>query len=397
MRFPQDQATKAWRAQAITGRAGCAGDWGLGIGDWGLRPGQRPRNSACHSQKLKLCSGGCKRALARAALLLEVVLSMAILVSALGVFGAQLVSGLRATQAADLRTRAGALVERVLGLVEYDPEMQDRLLTEEHIENEFGDDLPGWTYQIDFKPVEEVAGLGQICISVLFESEDDVRSDVRGGRLLGQAFLLKATRAKINLVDDFGLPQEKVDEIAALMPEGFDPTDFDPQKLIALAREDPQMIMSLLPALLPLIQQYLGQSGSLPTGFQLPAGLGGLLDGSMPGGDATGALSPQELAELEALGAGLIGGGGRGGPGGGQTRGALRPPGGGPPPGAGSVTPRSGGRGARGGQSGGGGSSGGRSGRGARPAPGGAGGGQHYTIEDLMRLRDQLQTQQGGG
>jgi hypothetical protein len=324
----------------------------------------------------------------RAALLLEVVLAMAILVSALGVFGAQLVGGLRSTEAADLRTRADALVERVLGLVEYDPDMQDRLLTEEHLDGDFGDQYPGWTYEIDFKPIEEVAGLGQIRISVLYESEDDMRRDVRGGRVLGEMVLLKAARAKINLVNDFGVPQDKVDEIAGLMPDDFDPTDFDPQKLIALAKEDPQLVMNLLPALVPLLQQYLSQGGSLPADFQLPTGLNGLL-----GGGSTADLSPEELSELEALGAGLIGGGGSAG--GGRSGGAVRPPGGRPPPGAGSVTPRAGGRGARGGQSGAGAPRGGRSGRGVQPPQGGPATGQHYTIEDLMRLRDQLQ--QGGG
>ncbi len=314
----------------------------------------------------------------RAALLLEVVLAMAIMVGALGIFGAQLVSGLRATEAADLRTRAGALLERVLGLVEYDPELQDRLLTEERFENEFGDDLPGWFYEIEFKPIEEVAGLGQIRISVLYQSEDDARTGA-GGRLLSQAVLLKAARPKINLVEDFGLPADKLDEITALLPEGLDPTDFDPQRLIALVNADPQLIISLLPALVPLLQQYFGQGGSLPGEFQLPSGFG-----------------PQEQAELEEAVGGLLGGrAGRGGAG-------VSAPAGGPPPGGGTVTPRAGGRGRSGQQgagvqSGGTRSGGGRSGRAGQPAiRQGSGPGGQYTIEDLMRLREELQSQGGG-
>ncbi|HOO18147.1 MAG TPA: hypothetical protein PLU99_13715 [Phycisphaerae bacterium] len=316
----------------------------------------------------------------RAALLLEVVVAMAIMVGALGVLGAQLVSGLRATEAADLRTRAGALLERVLGLVEYDPELQDRLLTEERFENEFGDDLPGWFYEIEFKPIEEVAGLGQIRISVLYQSEDDARSGA-GARLLSQTVLLKAARAKINLVEDFGLPADKLEEITALLPEGLDPTDFDPQRLIALAKADPQLIISLLPALVPLLQQYFGQGGGLPGDLQLPGG-----------------FSPQDLADLEEAAGALLGGGAGGGRGGA----GVRPPPGGPPPGASTVTPRAGGRG-RGGQSGAGIQSGGtrtgggRSGRAPQPAlRQGSGPGGQYTIEDLMRLREELQSQGGG-
>jgi hypothetical protein len=330
----------------------------------------------------------------RGALLLEVVLAMAILVAALGVFGAQLVSGLRMTETADLRTRAEAMLERVLALSEYDPEMQDLLLSEERTDGDFGDEYPGWTWEIDFLPIEEVAGLGQVRISVLYRSPDDVGRDSRGPQLVGQAVMLKAARAKINLVDDFGLPTEKVDELAALMPEEFDPTDFDPQKLIELATTDPQMIMTLLPALVPLLQQYFGQSG-LPAGLEIPGGLEGLM-GGLQSGDATGGLTQEQLGQLEGLAGELTGGGGRGGAGGHQG-GAVKPPGGGPPPGAGSVTPRGGqGRGGRGGAAGRGGQAGGGSGGGAQKPPGaGAGGQPQYTIEDLMRMRDELQ--KGGG
>jgi len=104
---------------------------------------------------------------------------MAILVAALGVFGAQLVSGLRMTETADLRTRAEAMLERVLALSEYDPEMQDLLLSEERTDGDFGDEYPGWTWEIDFLPIEEVAGLGQVRISVLYRSPDDVGRDSR--------------------------------------------------------------------------------------------------------------------------------------------------------------------------------------------------------------------------
>jgi hypothetical protein len=115
--------------------------------------------------------------------------------------------------------------------------------------------------------------------------------------------LLKAQPATIDLAADFGIPEEQLEMIAALSPiEGLDPTALDP---LAIASMDPEMLMQMLPALLPLLQQFGGVE--LPPDF-----------------------SPEMLQDLLSNGGlegltGMLSGGGGGGPGGPGGRGGGGP------------------------------------------------------------------------
>jgi hypothetical protein len=314
-----------------------------------------------------------KQPVCRAALLLEVVIALVIMVSALGVLGAQLTGGLRMTAEADDWTRAAALVDRMLALVELDPDLQELILQEQVLDGEFGDRFPGWFWEIEFQPIEQVPGLGQIRLTILYQEDIENQDNAKGARIIRQVALLKGERAKIDLVEDFGMDEMQVEQLLAAMPTvGFDPSAMDPQVLIMLATQDPEMLLQMLPALAPLLQRYFG--AAIAAG-ELPAGLSG--DGGDAGLPPTGGLSPDDLAGLLD---GLAGGGGGGAqlPGVGGQPGAGRR--GGAAPGAGADTTRR--PGAR---------------RGGA-APGGTGGGgstnqPRYTIEDLMRLRDEM----GGG
>jgi hypothetical protein len=311
-------------------------------------------------------------------LLLEVVIALVIMVSALGVLGAQLAGGLRMTAEADDWTRAAALVDRMLALVELDPDLQDLILQEQVLDGEFGDGFPGWFWEIEFQPIEQVPGLGQIRLTILHQEDPENQDNAKGARIVRQVALLKGERAKLDLAQDFGMDEMQVEQLLAAMPTvGFDPSAMDPQVLIMLATQDPEMLLQMLPALAPLLQRYFGQAiaaGELPGGLSGDGGAGG--DAGLP---STGGLSPDDLAGLLD---GLVGGGGGGAqlPGVGGQPGAGRRGGAAPGADAGTGTTRR--PGARRG--------------GAAPGGAGAGGNANqprYTIEDLMRLRDEM----GGG
>ncbi|MFH1747570.1 MAG: hypothetical protein ABIG44_11055 [Planctomycetota bacterium] len=331
-----------------------------------------------------------------AALLLEVVVALTIMVSAMGVLGAQLVNGVRLTADADRLTRAAALTDRLLALVEMDPEMQESLLLEEQADGEFGDQYPGWFWEIEFQPVESVEGLGQVRVAVLYQEDPGRIDSDDGATLIRQVVLLKAAPGRVDLVEDFGMDELQVEELTALLPlADFDPSAVDPQMLVAALTENPELLLELLPELMPLLQQYMANSG----------GLAGMMEGGIPfsPGDLAGQLGglegmigeepkkdgddvggkdtlPGDMPAVDGFpgmrdqGMGGAARGGRGTRGGG--RGGDAQPGGRGGRGGGSGDAQPGGRGDRG--------------SGAQDGP------PRYTIEDLMRMRDEM-TRQGGG
>jgi hypothetical protein len=399
----------------------------------------------------------------RAALLLEVVVALAVLVAAMGALGAALVRGLRLTEEADRRTRAAALADRLLALVELDPLMQDRLLRETQTDGDFGHQYPGWFWQMAFEPTE-IAGLGLVRVEVLYQEDVDQPDRSEGAVPVRQIALLKAAPGRIDLAKDFGMSEEQVSELATLLPiSDFDPTALDPQALVALVTENPEALLELLPTLMPLLEEFaakggtgsgtaLGPGGMFAQLGQESGGEGGDLAGQLRaalGGAGAGAgqgtlddlmrLSQEIGAEaagptgMSAVSPGGLAGGGRGallpggrradrgggaagqpgaprGAEGRQGRAALAPgrrggdagsdagrgPRAGGTPGAG--TPPRGvarGEGRRG--TGGGASPRGAAGQGNAPrGTAGQGNQPQHTIEDLLRMRDEMQRQQGG-
>ena len=296
----------------------------------------------------------------RSALLLEVLLSLAIMVSALGVLGAQLAGGLRMTADMDRLTRAAELTDRILALIELDPAMQEAIQMEQEIDGEFGDQFPGWFWQMTLEPTE-VDGLGLVHVEILHQDDIARQDSVDGAKLVRSVSLLRASPGRIDLVADFGMDEDQVAELATLLPiPDFDPNNVDPQALMAFATENPETLLELLPALMPLLQQFAG------TGVA-PGGGGSGLEGLTGSGSEFGQAELEELLRL-----------------GGDTGAQPAAPGvagGGAPPARGgrsTTTPRAGG---------------GRQGGGASDTS--SGGQPRYSIEDLMRMRDEMQ--QGGG
>ncbi|MFO0840349.1 MAG: hypothetical protein U1D55_17715 [Phycisphaerae bacterium] len=251
----------------------------------------------------------------RAALLLEVVVALTILVAAMGILGAQLVGGLKLTGYAEQQARANQLTDRILALLELDPEKIQQLATETHAEGDFGTQYPGFLWRTTIEPITDVAGLGLVTVEILYDASGSKTSDIEAARVVRSVHLLKSAPGRVDLENDFGVDSEQIEQITQMVPiPGFDPKQLDPQAIVSL---DPTQLLELLPQLLPLLQQFGGQA---------PPGLEGLLAGGPP--------SPEQIQELlrqRLSGATPDGGGGApGGPGRGGFPGAGAPNGGSP-------------------------------------------------------------------
>ncbi|MBK8914600.1 MAG: hypothetical protein IPM64_08355 [Phycisphaerales bacterium] len=333
--------------------------------------------------------GGCsgRRSRRRAALLLEVVVALTIVVAALGLLGGQIAGGLKLVQDAEVQTRAGEMGDRLLALLELDQELQKRIFVDNDMDGEFGEEYPGWFWQIQLEPAA-TEGLGIVTLSVLFDEKRG--EDIGEGRVVRRLHMLKADPGRINFESDFGVPLEQIQTVTqgALIP-GFDPTAFDPQALLSLP---PEQLLGLIMQLMPLLQQ-------------LPGGAG-ILSQFGAGGEG-GPASPEQFREmLQGVAAGgaipALPGAAPRAPAGSRDSGGNRDSAAGDlapdvvspqplTPAAPTVRPGNRGGAPRGGaMPGGAGGAGNRGGGGSRGTTiqTGGGGEPRYTLEDLIRMRD---------
>lgn len=288
----------------------------------------------------------------RAALLLEVVVALTILVAAMGMLGAQLSGGLKITENARQQTRAAQLADRIMALIELDMQIAELLIDESQADGDFGEQFPGYFWRTLIETTE-IEGLGLATIEILHNPDPESYDDIDGAKLIRRMHMLKAVPARIDLEVDFGLTEEQVTLLTESLPlADFDPQAVDPQ---ALAAMDPEILLQMLPALMPLLQRF---------GAALPGQ--GAAGGAIPG-----------IGDLNAL---LGGAGGAGGAGGGdpaqmeQIRNMIQQQLGGQiDPAALDALLRNAGSGA-----------------GGAPTPRAGGGGRGgFTIEDLNRLRNE--------
>lgn len=356
----------------------------------------------------------------RAALLLEVVIALTVMVAAMGFLCAQLAGGMNMTTLAEEQFRATQLTDRMLALVQFDPDIQRRIAEEQLVEDDFsyddgGNAYPGWFWRVTLTPVEpDMEDIGLVTIEILHQRDAAHPESLEGAAVVRQVALLKAAPAQIDLVADGGLTEAAAEQLRQTIPiPDFDPRAMDFQKLMSMNQED---MLGLASAVMGLAGQ--AGAGSDLSGFLSLLRNMGMQANEMPGGGnpfGGGELPPgsEEIVERirEAMAEQGVSppGGVQAGPraGRGPGRGAM--PGGGTMPPPGGFTP-GGPRGNRGGAPGG---PGGGPAPGGRPgnrggAPGGGGGGRpgigqgsgpdgSYTLEDLIRMRDEYERNKGGG
>ncbi|MBL8878240.1 MAG: hypothetical protein JNG88_03890 [Phycisphaerales bacterium] len=383
------------------------------------------------------------------ALLLEVVVSLAIMVAALGLIGAQLNGGLKMTAQAETTTRAAELSDRMLALLELDPQMSQRIFQERRSDGDFGTEFPGYLWRANVEKTD-VDGLGLVTLEILYQNDSERPTDFDGAKVVRSLHLLKSDPGRIDLGKDFGVPAQALEAVGPQMSmiPGLDPTQFDPQALAALP---PQELFAVLAQLLPILQQ----AGIVPPGMEIDPnmspdqiaemiqamveGQGGLPGMGDQGGEGDGAAGqlpgaggaqPPRGRSQATPGRGRSGSsgvvatpranrgvgantqnsaGGSDASGGARNNTGTRTGSGGRGSGSGGsgttlddlrrMSPGSGNSGGNRGSNGNaGGNSGGTRGRSGNNGSGGnTGSGQpRYTIEDLMRMRDEANRSRGG-
>jgi hypothetical protein len=214
-------------------------------------------------------------------LLLEVVVALTIMVAAMGILGAQLASGIRMTQEAEQQTRAAQLTDRMLALLELDPNTVARFVTERQADGDFGEQHPEWFWRAyaeeleETEELEEQRRLSRVTIEILHQPGVGEDADIEEARIVRRVHMLKAAPAMIDLADDFGVPADKVETITELIA-GIAPDAINENGEIDLR----------------VLMQYTGAEDL----FALLPMLAGMTDGGFGGGDLAGLLGGQGLS-----------------------------------------------------------------------------------------------------
>jgi hypothetical protein len=218
----------------------------------------------------------------RAVLLLEIIVALSIMVFALGVISAQLVGGLRMIEEVDEQTRAIQFTDRMLAVLELDPEAIAKIGEEQQIDGDFGRQHEGWFWRATLIPIPAMVGLGQVSLEILHQEDPTKLRTIEGARVVRAVRLLKAAPQPIDVVADFGVPEEQAALFAETSPfPEINPGALDPQLIAQLIT--PETLMEILPVLMPLLAQMSG--GQLPQDLS-PEDLIGMLNGERPGGPA---------------------------------------------------------------------------------------------------------------
>lgn len=239
----------------------------------------------------------------RGVALLEVVISLGILLVAMGVVGMTFRNGQYHVELAERMTRGMLMTERLI--VELDTNILDMEEREQsgwfyNAEHEIDEAIPGMSWQVEINPSDRIDGMLEIDINIYMESEGQ-RQNILYTRIF------RAVPQGIDFERDFGLDEEQIQQLTDAIPGGsqlFDPNNFDPR---ALAQLDLDTLVELLPTLiqafganiaqgqldqiiqavesgdLGALQNIAGQAG----GTGLP-GLGGSGRGNQNGGNQNG-------------------------------------------------------------------------------------------------------------
>lgn len=189
----------------------------------------------------------------RAAALLEVVLSLGLLVLAMGIVGIVFKNGHDNVIMAEEMSRAMLLTDRLIA--EFDTKILDEDMRE--YVGYFGEEAPaGMSFRVELNPSEQIPGMLEVDIGI-FKGDPSGPEDQLDRILSTRVF--RAQPMGIDFERDFGLDQEQIQQITDAIPGGaqvLDPTNFDPR---ALASLDLDTLIELLPT---LVQAFGGQFGS---------------------------------------------------------------------------------------------------------------------------------------
>ncbi len=189
----------------------------------------------------------------RGAMLLEVVVSLGILLVAMGVIGLAFNNGRQKVEFAERMIRAMLMTEKLVA--EMDTDLLD--LEDREQSGGFGDEsIPGMSWRVEVNPSDRAPGVLEVDISI-YMGDPDGSEDER--QLLLFTRVERVEPRGIDFEKDFGLDEDQITQLTDAIPGGaqmFDATNFDPR---SLAQMDLDTLVELLPVLIQAFGASLGQ------------------------------------------------------------------------------------------------------------------------------------------
>lgn len=191
----------------------------------------------------------------RGYLLLEMVMSVALLLVGLTVIGSQFQQGWEAAHKTEDMTRVLMLAESKLaeletGLVNLDLEADDEA------EGDFTLRFPDYGWRMRFVETA-IEGLRMITLEILFSPREDLDDDFDfdAAKVVQSVYTMRADPAMVNLEVDYGLEEEAIDQIREVFPDSdLDVENFD------MARPFRDLPIEDLILILPTLLQAMGIS-----------------------------------------------------------------------------------------------------------------------------------------
>lgn len=215
-------------------------------------------------QRMNRCPARFHPAVARGAVLLEVIVALGLLVFGLAAVGLQINAGLDAARSADIGSRAVMLVDTKLAELDSGVVRPEGL--DDELKGDFGVIYPGYSWRMQFRKTDieefymvtlEIGYNASAVEEQIASPQRELEIDEKGTKIINTVYRLYAKPAVVNLQRDFGFDQTQLDELAQMVPiPGFDPSNIDPT---AVSQLDPEMLQQLL----PIIQEILNQGGNL--------------------------------------------------------------------------------------------------------------------------------------
>ncbi len=189
----------------------------------------------------------------RAAMLLEVLISIAIMVLAIATIGAQVSNSLNAADYTDKLNRGLMLAEWVMAEMDLPAEEEDRLVDihGEEGEGTFGERYPGFAWRIRREPTD-VDNLDLISLEIL--TGDPEEPDLDSWDVLHTVYALRPIVAEFDPTD-FGMPSE---EDIGLLAAATPPTGEDGTVPGALPPELEELLAALPMPMQEIFQRILG-------------------------------------------------------------------------------------------------------------------------------------------
>lgn len=197
----------------------------------------------------------------RGFILLEVVLSLALLVMGMTYIGAQIQNAQATAYETEALTRILMLVEMKLaeldtGLINLDEEADNE------VEGDFTRRIPDYGWRMRFDPTV-TEGLRAITLDILYAPRLilDEEFDVDEAETVHTVYTLRAIPGRVDLQSDFGFTEEAIETLSETSPIDADWSDFD---LPGVGRDaDMEEVIDFLLAMIEASGQSIDQLASL--------------------------------------------------------------------------------------------------------------------------------------